>query len=417
MSSAPPRAGGPPIASRGGSTWLPAAAAAALLVAVAPLPAPAQTIKPWVPPASDSLVQWASEAKVRFRANLGDSIGGDNYRAYDLVGRMGRRLLRSLGREGMRQAAAIEPVLDTLGLDTDIRVDPDLPYFALLMVRNPTHRETKAVGFLFWYLENDLRMQGVQFQRGIDPQMRVWWTGAQEAPYSWGVMDRTRGVDPLLRFTLLRLEATGRFWNLVQFDDTGIKMGSAGTSTWADVNGDNRYEAVAWIPAEPESLFDECSSCPKRINELVFMERPEGFRLLDTRLVPTPYSTFTAFIRLLLEGNRSQAARLVKDPALVQRAIAAGWAARKEWRTWLVEEAEPGAAWPLWLLIRHKGPQGEKRYRVDFEMSRGRWVIRNWTERRVAPTPPRPQGSGGASGSVRTPGVRPPARADSVARP
>ena len=382
-----------------------ASAALAAVLAILPTPASAQAIRPWTPPAADSLVQWAAEAKVRFRANTGDSIGGENLRAYDLVGRIGRRLLRSLGREGMRQAAAIQPVLDSLGLDTSILVDPDLPYFSLLMVRNPHQKESKAVGFLYWYLQNDLRMQGAQFQRGVQPQMRVWWTGAQDAPYSWGVMDRTRGADPELRFTLFRLHPTGMYWNLIQFEDTGIPLGPTGTTTWADINGDLRFEAVVWVPAEPESLFDECPDCPKRINELVFMERPEGFRLLDTRLVPTPYSTFTLFVRLLLEGNRSQAARLVKGPGLVQRAVAAGWATRKEWRTWVVEEAEPGAAWPLWLLVRFRGPQGEKRYRVDFEMIRGRWLIRDWSERQIAKPP---------AGSRAAPGRPRPAAPDSA---
>jgi len=355
----------------------------ALAACCMPASSSAQAIKPWVPPAADSLLRWSAEAKAGFQTNKGDSIGGDNFRAYDLVGRMGRRLIRSLGRDNMRQVAAIKPVLDSLGLETDVQVDPDLPFFALLMVRNPYRRSAKAVGFLYWYRENDLRMQGAQFQGGWKPSMKVWWTGNQEAPYSWGVLDRARGGDANLRVTLFRLHPKGLFWNLVQFEDTGIRLGDEGTAAWVDVNGDQRSEIAVWIPAEHDSLFDECPDCPKRINELTLVERPEGFRLLDTRLLPTPYSTFTAFVHLLLENNRVQASRLVRDPALVQKALTAGWAARRAWRTWVVEDAEPSSPWPAWLMVRLRGQRGDRRYRVDFEMNRGRWLIRDWSERAV----------------------------------
>src|SRR5262245_32336258 len=210
-----PRIGAPRRQPAPGSSRRHLSMAASLLLILGLLPAVAlaQNVKPWVPPAADSLLRWATEAKTRFQTNKGDSIGGENFAAYDLVGKMGRRLLRSLGRENMRQASAIKPVLDSLGLETDIEVDPDLPYFALLMVRNPYRRTAKAVGFLYWYRENDLRMQGAQFMGGWKPMMRVWWTGSQDAPYSWCVLDRSRSNEATLRVTLFRLHPKGQFWN------------------------------------------------------------------------------------------------------------------------------------------------------------------------------------------------------------
>jgi hypothetical protein len=383
-----PRIGPPRRDAAPGSPRRIASIAAFLLLTVVALPpasSRAQGIKPWVPPAADSLLRWSVEAKASFQSNKGDSIGGENFHAYDLVGRMGRRLLRSLGRENLRQASAVEAVIDSLGLDTDVVVDPDLPYFAFLMVRNPYKRTAKAVGFLYWYRENDLRMQGAQFQGGSKPQMRVWWTGSQDAPYSWGVLDRERTANATLHLTLFRLHPKGLFWNLAQVEDTGIHLGEAGSAEWVDVNGDQRLEFAMWVPAAVDSMFDECASCPKRIDELTFVERPEGFRLLDTRLLPTPYSSFTAFVHLLIDNNRAQAARLVKDPGLVSRAVTAGWGARRAWRTWVVEEAEPSSPWPSWLIVRFRGPAGEKRYRINFETNRGRWVIRDWAELTARP--------------------------------
>src|SRR6266702_743038 len=84
-----------------------------------------------------SLAAWATEARGRFHANAGDSVGGANYRASELVGQMSRRLLRSLGPGGLLQAHGVKSQLDSLGLDADVVLDPTESAFALVMVRNP----------------------------------------------------------------------------------------------------------------------------------------------------------------------------------------------------------------------------------------------------------------------------------------
>ena len=134
-------------------------------------PAHAQPVRPWVPATADSLVAWSAEARARFRANAGDSLGGSNLEAYELVGRMGRRLLRSLGPEHTLQAEAIEAVLDSLGLDTEVAIDPKQPKFVLLVARNPFRADAQAVGYLYWYRGLDLRMQGVGLHGGHQPRM------------------------------------------------------------------------------------------------------------------------------------------------------------------------------------------------------------------------------------------------------
>ena len=376
--------------NRPGSSLRPTSLLFLLALAVVPAStAQAQRVRPWVPPGADSLVRWVADARVAFQANTGDSIGGSNYKAYEQVGNLGRRLLRGLGRQNMIQARAVEALLDSLGLDTDITIEPDLPYFALLMVRNPFRPDARAVGFLYWFRGEDLRMQGAQFSGGHRPRARVWWTGNQEAPYSWGVVDFTR-ADEEMHFTLLRLSSKGLFWTIVQYEDSGYKLGNAGSVSWSDVNGDLKPELIAWIPGEKDSMFEECSGCPRLINELLFAERPNGFQLQDTRIVPSPYSTFALFIRMLTEGSRTQAARLLKDPRMIDRAIAAGWATRRD-HLWKVENAEPGTAWPEWLFLRFRGTP-QKAYMVNFEIVRGRWLIRDWEERRLEPvdSPPNP---------------------------
>jgi hypothetical protein len=360
------------------------AAIALTLLAALMLPAAAraQALKPWVPPSADSLLRWSSEAKVRFQDNKGDSVGGTNFTAYELVGTMGRRLVRSLGRTHLLQAHAIATVLDSLGLDIDVQVDPKLPQFVLLMVRNPYRLTAHAVGFLYWYRGDDLRMQGAMFYGGHRPTMRVWWTGYPDQPYSLGVIEHDRG-GLRVRMTLFRLGPTAAYWDLFQFPEEDPDLSGAGEAAWVDINSDDRPELVAWVRAQNDSLFEACLSCPFIIHELTYTESREGMRLHDRRVLPSPYATFTLFVRLLADGNRAAAARLLRDPARLEEARAAGWGERRSAGAWKLEYAEE-ERWPRWLAFRHHGARGDRRYIVHFELKEGRWIISDW----VTPRPP-----------------------------
>jgi hypothetical protein len=358
---------------------------AALALALAG-PARAQHLRPWVPPDIDSLRTWASQARSAFEANPGDSASGTNYRAYSLVGTMGRKLLRSLGRDNLVQAPAAKTVLDSLGLETDVRVDPTTPYFVLLMVRNPFHRAAQAVGFLYWYLQDDLRMQGVTFQGGEAPQMRVWWTGSESAPYAWGIVERTRG-QARHHLTVLSLTPNGQYWRVSDYDPNGLDLGEGANVTWTDLNGDLRPELVAWVPATPDSLIEPCRECPRPVNELTYVEGGRGFELLDVRVVPSPITTFGIFARLLAQGERASAARLLENPAMLDQAISLGWAGRTKNGTWKILYAEPNTAWPSWLMVRHQAASGAHDWKVSMKPVRGRWLISGWENRDDASTP------------------------------
>lgn len=355
------------------------------LAALAPASAPAQSRRPWLPPEADSLQRWTSEAKVRFREATGDTVGGPNFRAYELVGLTGRRLLRAHGSVGQISARRVTAALDSLGLDVELAIDPAFPNFMLLMVRNPYLRTAHAVGFLYWYVEDDLRMQGTVFFGGLKPVMRAWWTGYPGMPYSIGVIDRARGWPQPAYMSLLRLTAEGRYWNLVQYRGNGPDLSPGGEAAWVDVNTDDRPELVAWVRAENDSLFESCRSCPTILHEFTYTESEEGFGLHDMRVLPSPYSAFTLFVRLLGDGNRAAAARLLKDPRRIDEAIAAGWGSRHRARAWSLEYAED-TRWPRWLAFLHRGPRGDRRYIVRFEHRDGRWIISDW----VVPRRPDP---------------------------
>ena len=361
--------------------WAWAVAAAFVVLAHSPARA-APGIRPWVPPNADSMRAVASEARVRFRANTGDSVGGANYRGYDLVGSMGRRLLQSLGRDGMIQAHAVEALLDSLGLDTEVALDPTQPHFALLMVRNPFRMTAAAVGFLYWYRDRDLRQQGIVFHGTRRPRMRVWWTARSENPYECGVVSESLADGGRQNLLLLRLNGTATFWMLIQYEGSGPDLGS-GEAQWVEINQSGSPELVVWTRAEADSTFEECASCPHLVHERIYVERDQGYELFDTRLVPSPYAAFTLFIRLLQHQNRGAASRLLDKPSRVADAVAEGWGRRGR-SVWSVEYAEEAQAWPRWFEARFRGPQGIVHYIVRFVFRDGRWLIGDWVIPRPA---------------------------------
>lgn len=333
------------------------------------------------------MVVWAAEAATRFQTNTGDSVGGSNYRAYDLVGRMGRRMLASLGRGRMSQASAVEAALDSMGMDTELAVDPELPEFALLLVHNPHRRTASSVGYLYWFRGNDLREQGIVFVGARSPKLRAWWSGEEEYPYSAGIVTEDLAAGGMFDLVFLRLSRSGAFWALIQYAGHGPDLGGPGVAEWVDVNRDGRPEIVTWSRTNPDSTFDPCSDCPRLLTERSFVERELGFEVLESRLVPSPYATFTLFIRLLREGNRTAAARLLADPARIDAALSLGWGTRRGRGVWKTEYVEPGQGWPRWLAMRFDGPKGPVRYIVHFTLKEGRWLIQDW----VVPKPAAPR--------------------------
>jgi hypothetical protein len=215
------------------------------------------------------------------------------------------------------------------------------------------------------------------FYGGHKPTMRVWWSGYHDQPYSMGVLDREATAAGTIRLTLFRLGNDGGYWNLQQYPGDGPDMLGGGEAAWVDINNDLRPELVAWLKAKNDSLFDACLDCPSIIHEYTFTESESGFSLHDLRVLPSPYSTFTLFIRLLSEGNRTAAARLLHDPSRIAEAVADGWGSRRRAKAWVLEYGEE-TRWPRWLEFLHHGPRGDKRFVVHFEQLDGRWIISDW---------------------------------------
>lgn len=369
-----------PTRTRLAALALALAALASLSGTHAVAPARAQVLQPWTPP-GDTLMRRAVSAKARFQRQQGDSVGGDNYEAFDIVGQMGRGLLAALGRTHVSQARAIQPTLDSLGLDVEVATDPEQPTFVLMLVHNPLRPDADGVGFLYWYRGSDLRMQGSSFPAGRDPTLRVWWTGSPSSPYEAGVLFRRSGASskssPLV-VRLYRMGADAYYWNLVQYEDRGPDLGPGAHGSFVDMNLDGRPELLVTGSFAPDSFLVLRGGTPQLVNELVYTERPEGFVLHDARVLPGPAETIRMFSYLMVNKQADRARRLLLKPALVDSALAHGWDRARGAGAWTVEYAEPDQAWPEWVELRVRERVGPKRYIVHFYIQDGRWVIRDW---------------------------------------
>ncbi len=327
----------------------------------------------------DSISTWAHLAREMFRTNTGDSLGGDNFRAYQMVGKMGQNLLASIGKGNFAQAYAVAPVIDSLGLSVEVAADPASPYFAMMFVRNPGRPTAAVLGFIYWWVGSVLHYQGVKFTSGHNVILRVWRTRFADEPYSCGVVENARYGSQPLEFSLLRMGASGLFWTAPQYPGYGPEMGGRGDAAFVDLNNDGVPELVTWTRAPSDSLFNECRDCPGLLDEHTWAEREEGFELQETRLVPSAFANFVAFIRMLREGNRAAAARLLADPSKLNEAIALGWDKGGNRRgLWEVVNTEPDETWPHWIVVKLHRPGDVKSWAVHFVVKEGRWVIRDW---------------------------------------
>lgn len=351
--------------------------AAASLCAM-PVLARADVVKPWTPAAADSITALVAEAKVRFRQTETDTITEQSMVPFERVGQAARRLLRRLGREHTLLAPSIEASLDSLGLDTDVVNDPEVPSVVLVMVRNPYRLKMQAVGYLLWYRGPDLRMQGAAFPACVQPRLRAWWTGRPASPYAAAIVYRERGESGQLGFKYLRLSGDGFYWDLVQYEGHGPDLGTNGEATLSDIDHDGIPELLSFSHAPPDSILRVESPVRPLLREAIYTDRGQGFVVHDARILPGPLATLRQFLAALREGNREQAGRMLANREFLELALAAGWADNHSPGNFVVDRQEEGQSWPEWLGARVRAGTGTRRWVFHFTFQDGRWLIRDW---------------------------------------
>jgi hypothetical protein len=372
----------------------PARWALVALVLAWPGVAAAQPVRPWQPPGQDSVQVLASEARLLFRRAQVDTLGERELVPFERVGQIARRLLRRLGRENTLLATSLESTLDSLGFDTDVVHDQDLPSIVFVLVRNPNRLTMQSVGYLLWFRGPDLRMQGIAFPPSVRPRLESWWSGDARSPYSAAITYRERGSSGRLGFKYLRLTPDGYYWSLLQYEGNGPDLGTHGDVSFADLDGDGRPELVSFARTPADSVLRVEPPVQPILREAIYTDRGQGYVLHDIRVVPGPLATLWRFVSALRNGDREDARRLLVNPDFLELAVAAGWATGRSPRTFVVDRQEEGQRWPQWLGARATGPLGERRWVFRFVLREGRWLIQELR----AEEPLRPEtGRGGAT--------------------
>jgi hypothetical protein len=361
----------------------------AALLAARHVSAATETVKPWHPPAgsspalkawmpeSDSLTRLVNSAKLRFQRQRGDTVSGDNFDGYEIVGDMGRHMLSALGRNHWLQAQAIEATLDSMGLDVEVRTDPEMQFAAFMLVRNPFQRTSNAVGFLYWLRKTEVRMQGASYPPSHNVKVKFWFNGGGDVPYEAVTLFHMRNDGDRSAMRLYRLNDAGVFWDMVQYEGNGPDLQKNTEANFADLNGDGRPEIIAYHKLEPDSFFVISTAAPPLLEEYTYTERQEGYVLHDLRAVPGPSETLHLFASLLLEQDIGLARRLTLTPAHLDTMLAAGWGRHGGKGAWNIEYGER-AAWPEWLEAKVRQDSGWKHWLFHFAIQDGRWVIQDW---------------------------------------
>jgi hypothetical protein len=377
-----------------------AAVLTSLVLVSAALPAPAaEPAKPWTPPA-DSLARLAHSARLRFERQRGDSVVGANFDGYEIVGDMGRKMLAALGRNRWALAPSVETTLDSLGLDVELRTDPEMKNMVFMLVRNPFQPMSDAVGYIYWLRGPELRMQGASYPASQGFSVRFWWTARPEAPYEAVTLYHLRKDRERLAMRLYRMNDAGVLWNLVQYEGNAPDLGTSTSAVFADVNRDGLPEILAYHVAEPDTFLTIATDAPQLVQEWIYTERPEGFVLHDLRQLPGPTETVNLFATLLVQHEPELARRLVLNPARLDSMLALGWGQHHGRGDWNIEYGE-SQPWPEWLELRVRQDSGLKHWIFHFWIKDGRWVIRDWIPVqppspnvvvKPAPLPPPPAG-------------------------
>lgn len=141
-----------------------------------------------------------------------------------------------------------------------------------------------------------------------------------------------------------------------------------GTGSGAFAAGE---DGATWLTTRtwrPTPRFEECAGCPHVVHERRFRWEPEGFRLVEDRVLPSPYAAFVDFVRALAAGDHDAALRLATRPGVVASAQDAGWGTvRGSWR------AAPGQGGREDELVFYRGAR--EAWRVGFEHGPDGWRV------------------------------------------
>lgn len=305
--------------------------------------------------ASDSFAVLAGQATDRWEAGVDDE-------AASLSARVVHHALTV--RMNAPWAERARGVLDSLGIGAEAAGNARATVVNMFSRSDP---EGPSWPYLFWHQGDGVHLQPID-TRGLHlAEVATRGFDHDDTPRDsamtavlWGKR-AGGGQQPML--TVWRY-AHGR-WDLAQTLGPD-SLGGIGSGEFAAGDSSTQFTARTFRPAP---YFDECPTCPHVYRARRYSWGPDGFARLDDRLVPSPYSTFTAFIGALASNDRDRALPLVADPSLLEFARRFDWQNPGKGR-WRVAPATDESATQMVFF------RGQKEaFRVTFEPRDGDWVI------------------------------------------
>ena len=251
-------------------------------------------------------------------------------------------------------------LLDSLGIAAEVAGNGNA-----VVVNLFSRAETEGVSwpYFFWSEPDGVRLQSLEGRgmRLLDAATRGFTAGAAGDSSQLAVLWARRGGAGQQPMLITWRHARGGRWDLAQT----LGPDSLGGT------GNGRFDGRDLVTTtfRPTPYFDECPTCPHVSHERRFTWGPQGFAIVDDRVMPSPYATFTAFVSALVAGDRDEAERQVADPSLVEFARRYEWhdPALGRWRP------APGTEASAAEMVFFRGRTDA--FRVMFQPRGARWVV------------------------------------------
>lgn len=303
----------------------------------------------------DSFAVFARRASERWEAGVYDEAAG-----------MSARVVREAlaARPNAPWVERTRGVLDSLGIAAEVAGSDQAEVMNLFSRTDP---QGESWPFLLWHDQGSPRFQSVDGHGLHLMDVAARGFGANSAPGEsaqaavlWG---RRVGGGQQPEAMVWRY-SHGR-WDLLQTLG-GDSLGGTGTGEFASTDSMQQLTVRTY---RPTPYFDECSTCPHVFRERRFSWGRTGFTRLDQHAVPSPYSTFTAFIAAITLDDRDRASTLVVDRSLIDFARRFEWHLPNRGRWRVAPATDESAVEMVFLRGAHDA------YRVRFESQDGDWLI------------------------------------------
>ncbi|MEO5988255.1 MAG: hypothetical protein ABIU54_04970 [Candidatus Eisenbacteria bacterium] len=305
---------------------------------------------------ADSFAVYARRAGEQWDAGEDDAAAG-------LTAQVVHEALRARPSEPWAERA--RSVLDSLGFAAEVA---GVDGVALVNLFSRSRPEGDSWPYLYWQEAAVFHMQSVEGRglhlqdiatRGFDSSGSPIDTSQVAAVYT---RRAGGGTQPML---LVWRRAGGGRWDLLQTLGPD-SLGGVGTAEFT--SGDTDIEVTSRT-FHSTPYFEECATCPHVYVLRHFRWTKQGFARADEQRVPSPYSTFTAFISALVNNDQERAMQVVADPTLVDFARRYAWneAGLGRWR--VAPATDEGAI----EMVFFRGPS--EAYRISFESRDGEYVV------------------------------------------